>query len=238
MREKCDYCGGYLPDTAEYCPNCGAANPHLARNAAGVPQTVEELKAFCAARKMPLKKMRFFIGDDCREAKAFGIYKDADGCFVVYKNKADGSRAVRYRGADEAYAVNELYQKLSSEVRLRRNKVPPTGAKTTRQNEKLSQDGMTVMVIFLIILAMFVIMCLSVDMKSDGYYCYDDDYYYYQNGTWFSYDESDGWDYAETVDEDLTDNAYSYWQGSGYQSNFDAGDFSESEYYTVTDDSD
>lgn len=36
--------------------------------------------------------------------------------FVVYKNKDDGQRALRYRGTDEAYAVNELYLKLKDEI--------------------------------------------------------------------------------------------------------------------------
>ena len=36
--------------------------------------------------------------------------------FIVYKNKADGTRAVRYKGTDEAYAVNELYLKLKDEI--------------------------------------------------------------------------------------------------------------------------
>ena len=37
----------------------------------------------------------FFIGEDCREPKAYGIFQTDDGDFVVYKNKADGVRAVR-----------------------------------------------------------------------------------------------------------------------------------------------
>lgn len=55
---------------------------------------------------------------DFRQPKAFGIYKDSDGNFVVYKNKGDGTRAERYRGKDEAYAVNEIYQKLRSEIQI------------------------------------------------------------------------------------------------------------------------
>ena len=78
------------------------------------PKTIEELKQYCMDRGMPLERMRFFIGEDCREPRAFGIYRDGDR-FVVYKNKANGSRAVRYHGPDEAYAVNELYQKLLDE---------------------------------------------------------------------------------------------------------------------------
>ena len=61
--------------------------------------------------------MHVHIGEDYKEPKAFGIYRDAaSGHFVVYKNKADGQRAVRYEGMDEAYAVNELYQKIRSMV--------------------------------------------------------------------------------------------------------------------------
>ena len=35
---------------------------------------------------------------------------------IVYKNKSDGSRAIRYQGLDEAYAVNEIYLKLQVEM--------------------------------------------------------------------------------------------------------------------------
>lgn len=35
---------------------------------------------------------------------------------MVYKNKNGGERVVRYRGTDEAYAVNELYQRLKIEI--------------------------------------------------------------------------------------------------------------------------
>ena len=60
--------------------------------------------------------MRFFVGVDYKEPRAFGIYKEPNGNCVVYKNKADGSRAIRYQGADEAYAVNEIYQKMRAEL--------------------------------------------------------------------------------------------------------------------------
>ena len=82
------------------------------------PRTIEELKLYCAEKHMPLERMRFFLDQDYREPRAFGIYRDGDE-FVVYKNKADGSRAVRYRGRDEAYAVRELYEKLLDECHQR-----------------------------------------------------------------------------------------------------------------------
>ena len=46
MKVKCDYCGSFIEDTDETCPNCGAVNSHLMRSADGVPKTIEELKAF------------------------------------------------------------------------------------------------------------------------------------------------------------------------------------------------
>ena len=55
------------------------------------------------------------IGKNIKEPKAFGIYKDGRN-FIVYKNKANGQRAVRYKGTDEAYAVNELYMRLKEEI--------------------------------------------------------------------------------------------------------------------------
>jgi hypothetical protein len=119
----CAYCGTALASGDEVCPSCGASNPfHIPGGEAGTrkPRTIEELQAFCEDKGMPLEKMRFFIGINEPSARAFGIYRDGDR-FIVYKNKSDGSRAVRYDGPDEAYAVNELYLKLLEEHRLRLN---------------------------------------------------------------------------------------------------------------------
>ena len=62
-----------------------------------------------------MRQQRFFIGINYKKPKAFGIYQDGDQ-FIVYKNKANGERAIRYQGTDETYAVNELYLKLKSEI--------------------------------------------------------------------------------------------------------------------------
>jgi hypothetical protein len=116
MQIKCEYCGSMIDDTLEKCPNCGAANANIHRTANKTPKTIEELAEWYAAHNLPpYETTRFFIGIDYKKPKAFGIYKDGDEV-VVYKNKADGQRAVRYRGTDEAYGVNEIYLKLKSEI--------------------------------------------------------------------------------------------------------------------------
>lgn len=118
MKIKCDFCGGSFNDTMEHCPNCGATNAGVVRTTASQPLTIEELQKWYSDRGLPpYEKTRFFIGENHRGPKAFGIYKDEKtGNFVVYKNKADGSRAVRYEGTDEAYAVNELFMRLKEEI--------------------------------------------------------------------------------------------------------------------------
>ena len=114
---KCPFCGQVVTSDQKVCPSCGGENilfaedhPQRIMN----PATLEELKEYCAERNMPLLRMRFFIGENVSEARAFGIYQVGD-VFTVYKNKSDGSRAIRYSGTDEAYAVGEIHSKLLEE---------------------------------------------------------------------------------------------------------------------------
>ena len=108
---KCEYCGGVILSSDKTCPACGATNLHYVDDAPSVvltPHTIKELAEYCAERNMPLQRMRFFIGENYQKPKAFGIYQNNAGEFVVYKNKADGSRSIRYIGRDEEYAVKFL----------------------------------------------------------------------------------------------------------------------------------
>ena len=117
----CPFCGAVVTSEEKKCPNCGGENPNYVRDQVRQivqPKTLDELKEYCAERGMPLLRMRFFIGVNTQEPRAFGIYREGSR-FIVYKNKSDGSRAVRYNGPDEAYAVNEIYTKLIDECHSR-----------------------------------------------------------------------------------------------------------------------
>lgn len=116
MKVFCVYCGNPMNDFDETCSNCGAVNQNLRRTAPAQPQTIEELKEWYTVHGLPAEDVtRFYIGKNHVGPRAFGIYHDGEK-FIVYKNKNDGSRVIRYEGNDEAYAVNELYQKLREEM--------------------------------------------------------------------------------------------------------------------------
>lgn len=240
MKIKCEFCGSYISDTDEKCPNCGAPNANMMRSADGVPKTIEELKAFCAAHNMPLEKMRFFIGVDFREPRAFGIYRDENGDFIVYKNKADGSRAVRYRGKDEAYAVNELYQKLKSEVQIRKAKTsdappppPPAPEPSTPHRRKRREPGGIIAAVIIFIMIIAYAMFTAAHTPDTGYYDYDGGYYYYQDDDWYYYDDAlNGWFYASSVDSALREDYRDYYAGDSYSSQYGVENFADSEYYS------
>lgn len=228
MQIKCEYCGAYFSDTQEKCPTCGAPNNQLKRTASSVPTTIEELKAFIAEKGIPAEKIRFFIGVDYKEPKAFGIYKDEmTGNFVVYKNKADGSRAVRYEGKDEAYAVNEIYQKLRDEINRNNeqhgmpnaNHGPVNPSPYQQRNTYSSNDNdperrrnnqkyKILMVAFIIIVAVSLFVCISnVAVRSSGGH----------NGGFFV-NGSSGYEY--NVDDD-DDDSYSWDNDDGSSSSYD-----------------
>ena len=163
---------------------------------------------------IPLDKIRFFIGEDYKEPKAFGIYKDeTSGDWIVYKNKANGERAIRYQGKDEDYAVNEIWSKLVSEAQNRgmgylvgeNDYVPsPNKAKGlfkiqegnpryVRKREQIATIG-TIALIWLLLVSISI-----VHIRKNGYYMDGDDLYYRQGYRWYYYDSDNdygdhGWD--------------------------------------------
>lgn len=263
----CRSCGALINDeSAAFCPACGApvkgsknAAPKTTTdrpvsNAAGssdnIPRTIDELKAFAAWHRLPLQDMRFFLGENYPGPRAFGIYRDPDdGLFVVYKNKADGSRAIRYRGHDEATAVNELYLKMKDEIILRRKKAAGIGAqeyrtrsnadlpetRNTSQKKKSSSAGMTVLGIILAIAAVITVIRVGTAIHKkvqNGYYQYNGGTYYSQNNDWYLYSDPLGsWFPVSSVDDALYDNPDDYYLSSYYTYDYGVSDFSESSYY-------
>lgn len=99
------------------------------------PKTIQELEAQCKELNLPLWNMHIFIGQDVNVAKAFGIFKNPNtGEVTLYKNKADGTRAIRYKGMDEEQAVGELWAKIQEMYNLAVKERSPSAPKPVRQH--------------------------------------------------------------------------------------------------------
>lgn len=201
MQVKCDFCGALVDETNETCPKCGAPLSGAHRTSIEQPKTIEELKAWYEAHHLPPEEVtRFFIGKDIKEPKAFGIYKDSTGDFVVYKNKSTGERAVRYKGADEQYAVNELYQRLKAEIadqkaRSNANRQASSTQQPLADNsfkKKKRKKGCLIAIIIFVVLA--ILTAIFDNSIPNGYYQYKGKQYYRQGSSWYYYDkQKDDW---------------------------------------------
>ncbi len=221
MKVTCEYCGTIYDDTLSTCPSCGATNTNVRRSAPDQPTTIEDLQAWYEAHGLPpYETTRFFIGIDYKQPRAFGIYKDpTSGNFVVYKNKDNGSRAIRYEGTDEAYAVNELYMRLKQEIieQKGRNaaKGQPDRSASGTQNQTESSPGdakATIILLIVIIAAGYLLLSAGGKLVrwltdwevASGYYEYDDNYYYhmdkYDNNTWYEMSDGDSWEPVDYYD--------------------------------------
>ncbi|MBO4415005.1 MAG: hypothetical protein J5824_03365 [Lachnospiraceae bacterium] len=252
---KCEYCGSTITSEDQTCPNCGASNPlYVVDTPRRItdPKTIEELQEYCAERGMPLLRMRFFIGQDCKEPKAFGIYKERPDEFVVYKNKADGSRAERYRGPDQAKAVSEIFSKLMQECYSRG--IYPDG-KPAAQNMVSNRSGsgssgyrsgignlsigkIILIVIIILFLARIIggfatgsiVSNLFSGGSSSYSYDYGNGYNSGNNGSWWN--NSDGNDSSSwwwSSDDDDDDSSSSWWS---------SGDDDDSSSWWSSDDDD
>lgn len=239
MELRCPHCGEPVTAGMKVCPRCEADLHEVS-----TPKTIRELQQYCLLKNIPAEKMRFFIGEDYKEPKAFGIYQADDGRYVVYKNKADGTRAIRYEGYDEAFAVTEILQKMQSEVDLRyekkqRSRTPAPDRKGSPQRKLSDQKkksqraarGCLLTVIITTLLMGFVVFAFWAFTREPdvGYYRYDDDYYYYLDSDWYRY-ENDDWVPAvepESLREDYED----YYVGYGHDDNFGVDTFYTTPYF-------
>ena len=192
------------------------------------------------------EKTRFFIGRAYTDPKAFVIYQDDFGDFVVYKNKDDGSMALRYKGNDEEYAVNEYYQKFLEEI----SKRPAFAKKLLTEDQsrsyvpKSSSPRQRLSRLFSIIITAWFVGSMVIGgafyvkkaydkfyHRKDGYYQTSDYTYYRQGRKMYYYDTIlDTWYYYGYYDD--FDDYYDTWDyHEYYDDNEDYRDFEKSEYY-------
>ncbi len=242
MKIKCDYCSAMIDETSERCPNCGAPLSGANRTSNEQPKTIEELQAWYVAHHLPPEEItRFFIGKNITEPKAFGIYKDGNGDCVVYKNKSTGERAIRYQGSDEAYAVNELYQRLRAEI-VDQKANRPSNQPPAADGKKKKRKGCGCMIAILVLFLIGAILSVFDNTPPNGYYNYHGTQYYHQGSSWYYYDSNtDDWYESQDIDIDK-DNASDYrvydHSGKDFESTswYDAG--SNSDDYDWDDDDD
>ena len=227
---KCEFCGSFILDTESSCPQCGAVNENHKRYVNGTPKSINQLQHWYRLRRLPPEEVtRFFIGKNVTEPKAFGIYEE-DGNFIVYKNKSDGSRAIRYEGTDEAYAVNEIYMRLKEEILNQKNLniekrriennpskvvyVPSEPTPRRRPSRKIPALAIFFLIIFFLP-TFFVTLFTSFDLmafldREHGYYVTDDNQVFYADGIkyngvyeWWFYDmEEDQWELYATYNRE------------------------------------
>ena len=230
MKIKCDYCDNTYEDTLPQCPYCEAPNPSH-KQIKGAPRTIAELEQWYRDRHLPpYETTRFFIGIDHQGPQAFGIYQDPqNGEFVVYKNKSDGSRAVRYRGGDEQYAVNELYQKLKDEIV--HQKAGQTKRPAPRKKKSFWGSGWMWAVIILIV-TLISSAINSAEHKHDGYYNYNDTVYYNYGDNWYYY--TDDWYPVNSYDyvpDEIEESYDDYYMSDYWTTDMEATDWDDSTYY-------
>ncbi len=221
MEVKCEYCGAFISENEEFCSQCGAVNAQFKRATDGTPRTIEELKAWYESKNLPPQEVtRFFIGVNCKEPRAFGIYKEA-GKYIVYKNKDDGTRAIRYDGKDEAYAVNELYLKLKSEILNQKahnmNQKAAGNSKKRKSSKVLSGFGVATTVVCVAVAAIVYIYGAILYIRdipyAGNYYGYGSDVYYcdsYVDDTWYLYDSYSGDYVPSSIPTEMYDDIQSY----------------------------
>lgn len=237
MKVNCDYCGSFIEATDEQCPNCGGVNTHFVRTASDTPQTIDELRAYCAKNNLPLDRMHVHIAEDYKAPKAFGIYKDdSTGHFVVYKNKANGQRAIRYEGTDEAYAVNEIYMKIKDLVMDAREHASTqnnrrTSSRPAPKKKSFLSSLFSVIIVIITIGVIFAGIVASIrESSKNGYYNYDGNTYYRHGSYWYMYDDDLGeWDRADNMESYVDEDDFagkSYDDDSDYEK-FPTSDFSD-----------
>ena len=101
-------------------------------------RSIQEIKEQAEILGMPLEKMHFYVGEDSKSPKCFGIYKDAQGNTVVYKNKSDGTswkmRSVSVRKTGTGGDTSRIWPQVMNTAESIRKK--SGGERTERKPQK------------------------------------------------------------------------------------------------------
>ena len=238
MQVKCNYCGALIEETSETCPKCGAPLSGSHRTAKEQPKTIAELQEWYVAHHLPPEEItRFFIGKNITEPKAFGIYRDGNGDFVAYKNKSTGERAIRYKGADEQYAVNELYQRLKAEIADQKGN-RPSSQQPVVDNTKKKKKKKGCLIAIIILCVIGILGAIFDKTPPNGYYHYNGAQYYHQGSSWYYYDkEKDDWfPSTEEIDIDKK-NAKDFQTDQHYGKDFESSSWYDSGSHSDDNDS-
>lgn len=232
--KTCPYCYAEMNDTDLTCPNCGKTIITLDELSKKEPKTIEELQVYCDLHHIPLAKMRFFLGINVHQPKVFGIYREDDQV-IVYKNKSDGTRSIRYKGTNEAEAVKIILDKIYDErdIRIVNGITPAKKREEQRRKAKISL-GEKIAVGFTI--AMIATGIYLTVTTSNGYYTYNNNHFYNQNNHWYQFIVDDWYPVSDDFyDSDFYAHYDDYYDGGSYHSNYEYSNFEDSDYYEESD---
>ena len=185
-----------------------------------VPKTIKELEKWYKDHDLPeYEKSKIFIGEEYKDLKAYGVYKDSKtGKYVVFQNKGGGLKDTYYEGDDEEFAVNKVYERV-------REKYIDKKKKKTNSGLFIYGTVITMAIFFFIFYAIITLVILG---PKRGYYLINDNEYYYINGWWYTYGNDD-W-YVTSEPKHSRDIKH-YYVGDEYKDNWRFSDFRRSKVY-------
>lgn len=253
MDQKIVYRPDLAEDATEFCPLCGAPvapveepapEPAAPAQPETTPRTVEELMALCASHDVPPVSQRFFIGADEKDTPGYGLFLDEFGDYVFYHNHSSGDRAIRYKGRDEGYAVEEMYRRMKAahlfyrpvarqenSSRSVHHHTHSSQSRHRRQQIRRRRWAIAIAAVVVLCCVAAVVLRWRALQPKDGYYHYQGRYYYLQHRQWYAYDSvMDKWGETE-ANPTIVANYQVYYRSTYYWEGSPVSDFCASGFY-------